>query len=133
MQEEIRKRLHGPELGPCVYSQVRRLTRKFLSLCDTFFSPEDITTARSFLPRCSSFSFWLGRQPPRGSCEDENKRVPLHMKKSLCINTGYYLQSFLIVSAICLLGFTGCSSAGASAAKGLHTAPIAKTYNGEQQ
>src|ERR1700747_3744686 len=133
MQEEIRKRLHGPELGPCVYSQVRRLTRKFLSLCDTFFSPEDITTARSFLPRCSSFSFWLGRQPPRGSCEDENKRGPLHMKKSLCINTGFYLQAFLIVSAMCLLGFTGYSSAGASAAKGLHTAPIAKTYNGEQQ
>ena len=133
MQEQIRKRWHGPEPGPCVYSQVRRLTRKLLSLCNTFFSLEDITTARSFLPRCSSFSFWLGRQPPSRVMRRREQKLPFHMKKSLCINTGYYLQPFLIVSAICLLGFTGCSSAGASAAKGLHAAPIAKTYNGEQQ
>ena len=43
MQEEIHKRLHAPELGPCVCSQVRRLARKFSSLYDTLLSPEDLT------------------------------------------------------------------------------------------
>jgi hypothetical protein len=55
------------------------------------------------------------------------QKVPLPMQKSICINMDYYLRSFLIVSAICLLGFTGCSSVGASAAKELHTALITKT------
>jgi hypothetical protein len=64
------------------------------------------------------------------------------MKKPICINTDHYLRSFLIVSAICLLGFTGCSSVGASAAKEPDTALIAKKdphrtnqnpYGGEQQ
>jgi hypothetical protein len=35
MQEEIYKRLHAPELGPCACSQVRRLARKLTSLYDT--------------------------------------------------------------------------------------------------
>jgi hypothetical protein len=39
MQEELHKRLHAPELGPCVCSQVRRLARKLSSL----LSPEDLT------------------------------------------------------------------------------------------
>jgi DNA-binding MarR family transcriptional regulator len=43
MQEELYKRLHAPELGPCVCSQVRRLARKLSSLYDTFLSPEDLT------------------------------------------------------------------------------------------
>jgi hypothetical protein len=64
------------------------------------------------------------------------------MKKSLCINIHYHLPSLLIVSAICLLGFTGCSSVGAGVGKELHTALIAKmdpnranqnNYHGEQQ
>ena len=43
MQEELYKRLHAPELGPCVCSQVRRLARKLSSLYDTLLSPEDLT------------------------------------------------------------------------------------------
>ena len=43
MQEELHKRLHAPELGPCVCSQVRRLARKLSSLYDTLLSPEDLT------------------------------------------------------------------------------------------
>jgi hypothetical protein len=43
MQEEIHKRLHAPELGPCVCSQVRRLARKLSSLYDALLSPEDLT------------------------------------------------------------------------------------------
>ena len=43
MQEEIRKRLHTPKLGPCACSQVRRLARKLSSLYDTLLSPEDLT------------------------------------------------------------------------------------------
>ena len=43
MQEEIRKRLHAPKLGPCACSQVRRLARKLSSFYDTLLSPEDLT------------------------------------------------------------------------------------------
>jgi DNA-binding MarR family transcriptional regulator len=43
MQEEIYKRLHAPELGPCACSQVRRVARKLSSLYDTLLSPEDLT------------------------------------------------------------------------------------------
>src|SRR5258707_8967469 len=43
MQEEIHKRLHAPELGPCACSQVRRLARKLSSLYDNLLSPEDLT------------------------------------------------------------------------------------------
>jgi DNA-binding MarR family transcriptional regulator len=43
MQEEIHKRLHAPELGPCVCSQVRRLARKLSSLYDTHLSPQSLT------------------------------------------------------------------------------------------
>jgi DNA-binding MarR family transcriptional regulator len=43
MQEEISQRLHGPELGPCVCSQVRRLARKLSSLYDTVLSPQELT------------------------------------------------------------------------------------------
>jgi DNA-binding MarR family transcriptional regulator len=43
MQEEFHQRVHAPELGPCVCSQVRRLARKLSSLCDTLLSPEDLT------------------------------------------------------------------------------------------
>ena len=64
------------------------------------------------------------------------------MKKSICINTDYYLRSLLMISAICVLGFTGCLSVGAGAGRELHTALIAKMdphranqnkYYGEQQ
>src|SRR6202162_1977937 len=43
MQEQIHKRLHAPELGPCACSQVRRLARKLSSLYDTLLSPENLT------------------------------------------------------------------------------------------
>ena len=43
MQEELYKRLHASELGPCVCSQVRRLARKLSSLYDTLLSLEDLT------------------------------------------------------------------------------------------
>ena len=43
MQEELYKRLHTPELGPCVCSQVRSLARKLSSLYDARLSPEDLT------------------------------------------------------------------------------------------
>jgi hypothetical protein len=64
------------------------------------------------------------------------------MKNPICINTDYYLRSLLMISAICVLGFTGCSSVGAGAGRELHTALIAKIdpdranqnkYYGEQQ
>ena len=35
--------MHTPELGPCVCSQVRRLSRKLSSLYDTLLSPEGLT------------------------------------------------------------------------------------------
>jgi DNA-binding MarR family transcriptional regulator len=43
MQEEIHKRLHAPELGPCACSQVRKLARKLSSHYDTSLPPEDFT------------------------------------------------------------------------------------------
>src|ERR1700704_7085058 len=43
MPREFHNRLHAPELGPCVCSQVRRLARKLSSLYDTLLSPEDLT------------------------------------------------------------------------------------------
>ena len=43
MQQEILKRLHAPDLGPCACSQVRRLARKLSSLYDTLLSPEGLT------------------------------------------------------------------------------------------
>src|SRR5258706_3686923 len=49
MQEEIYKRLHAPELGPCACSQVRRLARKLSSLYDTLLSPEDLTITQCSL------------------------------------------------------------------------------------
>jgi hypothetical protein len=42
------------------------------------------------------------------------------------ISTNTYLRLLFMVPAICLLGFTGCSSFDAGAGKGLHTAFIAK-------
>jgi hypothetical protein len=43
MQEEIHKRLHARELGPCACSQVRKLARKLSSHYDTSLPPEDFT------------------------------------------------------------------------------------------
>jgi DNA-binding MarR family transcriptional regulator len=43
MQEEIHERLHTPELGPCVCSQVRKLARKLSSLYDAVLDPADLT------------------------------------------------------------------------------------------
>ena len=43
MPQEAHKRLPAPELGPCLCSQVRRLSRKLSSLYDTLLSPEDLT------------------------------------------------------------------------------------------
>jgi hypothetical protein len=49
------------------------------------------------------------------------------MKNRLSINTNSYLQLLCLVPAICLLGFTGCSSLDAGPGKGLHTAFIGTT------
>jgi DNA-binding MarR family transcriptional regulator len=43
MQEDVRKRLRTPKLGPCACSQVRRVARKLSSLYDTLLSPEGLT------------------------------------------------------------------------------------------
>jgi DNA-binding MarR family transcriptional regulator len=43
MQEEILKRLHVPELGPCACSQVRKLARRLSSLYDAVLAPERLT------------------------------------------------------------------------------------------
>jgi len=43
MQEEILKRLHVPELGPCACSQVRKVARKLSSLYDAVLAPESLT------------------------------------------------------------------------------------------
>jgi hypothetical protein len=49
------------------------------------------------------------------------------MKNPTSINTNSYLPSLFMVSAICLLGFTGCSSFEAEAGHGSHAALIRKT------
>jgi len=43
MSETIPQRLHTPDLGPCVCSQVRRIARKLSSLYDAVLSPEGLT------------------------------------------------------------------------------------------
>jgi hypothetical protein len=48
------------------------------------------------------------------------------MKNRISINTNTYLRLLFMVPAICLLGFTGCSSLDAGAGKGFHTALIEK-------
>jgi hypothetical protein len=48
------------------------------------------------------------------------------MKNRISINTNIYLRLLFLVPAICLLGFTGCSSLDAGAGKGFHTAFIGK-------
>jgi hypothetical protein len=52
--------------------------------------------------------------------------VSRYMKNPVCNNTNSYLRSLLMVSAICLLGFTGCSAVDARAGKQFHTALIGK-------
>jgi hypothetical protein len=53
------------------------------------------------------------------------------MKNQIFINTNSYLRSLLLVSAVCLLGFTGCSSVDARVAKDQRAAP--NRYVCEQQ
>ena len=48
------------------------------------------------------------------------------MKKRIYINANFYLQLLCMVSAICLLGLTGCSSADARARRGSHAALVGK-------
>ena len=48
------------------------------------------------------------------------------MKKRMYINADFYLQLLCMVSAICLLGLTGCSSADARAGKGSQVALVGK-------
>ena len=43
MNEIVHLPSPGPELGPCVCSQVRRIARKLSSLYDTVLSPENLT------------------------------------------------------------------------------------------
>jgi hypothetical protein len=52
--------------------------------------------------------------------------VPRYMKNRISINTNTYLRLLFMVPAICLLGFTGCSSLDAGAGTGFHTALIGK-------
>jgi len=49
------------------------------------------------------------------------------MKDSISIKTGSYLKLLLMVSAICSLGFTGCSSLNSGTGTGSHAALIRKT------
>jgi hypothetical protein len=49
-----------------------------------------------------------------------------YMKNRISINTDTYLRLLFMVPAICLLGFTGCSSLDAGAGKGFQTAFIGK-------
>jgi hypothetical protein len=69
----------------------------------------------------------------RGFPDDENQTF---------IDMSIYLRSLLMVSTICMLGLTGCTSVGAGAGKELHAALVAKMdphranqnkYSGEQQ
>ncbi len=53
--------------------------------------------------------------------------VPRYMKNQISINTNTYLRLLFMVPAICLLGFTGCSSLDAGTGKGFHAALIGKT------
>jgi hypothetical protein len=48
------------------------------------------------------------------------------MKNPICIHTNSYLRSLLMILAICLLGFSGCSSLDAGSGKGLHAGLIGK-------
>jgi len=48
------------------------------------------------------------------------------MENRISINTNTYLRLLFMVPAICLLGFTGCSSLDAGAGTGFHTALIGK-------
>jgi hypothetical protein len=48
------------------------------------------------------------------------------MKNRIYINANFYLQLLCMVSAICLLGLTGCSSADARAGKGSHAGLVGK-------
>jgi hypothetical protein len=54
-------------------------------------------------------------------------RLFKHMKIRKSIHTNSIRRLFLMVSAICLLAFTGCSSLDAGAEKGFHTTLIGKT------
>jgi hypothetical protein len=49
------------------------------------------------------------------------------MKIQKSIHTNSIRRLFLMVSAICLLVFTGCSSLDAGAGKGFHTTLVGKT------
>jgi DNA-binding MarR family transcriptional regulator len=46
MKEEIERRLHASDLGPCVCAQVRRLARKLSSHYDSMLAPEGLTLAQ---------------------------------------------------------------------------------------
>jgi hypothetical protein len=52
--------------------------------------------------------------------------VPRYMRNRISIYTNSYLRLLFMVLAICLMGFTGCSSVDAGAGKGFHTALIGK-------
>ena len=43
MKQEIERRLHASDLGPCVCAQVRRLARKLSSHYDSLLAPEGLT------------------------------------------------------------------------------------------
>jgi hypothetical protein len=43
MKEEIERRLHASDLGPCVCAQARRLARKLSSHYDSALAPEGLT------------------------------------------------------------------------------------------
>jgi hypothetical protein len=48
------------------------------------------------------------------------------MKNRISINKDTYLRLLFMVPAICLLGFTGCSSLDAGTGKGFHAAFISQ-------
>jgi hypothetical protein len=93
MREELYKRLHAPELGPCVCSQVRRLARKLSFLYDTRLSPEDLTiTQYSLLANIERAG---PVKPPGPGQEDRNgsttltrNLLPLARAKWVAVVTG---------------------------------------------
>jgi hypothetical protein len=48
------------------------------------------------------------------------------MKAPICLNTHSYLPPLFTLIAICLLGFTACSSVDPPAGRGFHAAIIGK-------
>jgi hypothetical protein len=85
MQEELYKRLHAPELGPCVCSQVRRLARKLFSLYDTLVRSLPLweEAQRQFLAKIDSESMQELRKLPASTESAVTKAFPANEQKTV--------------------------------------------------